>query len=338
MANYVYDNTVIQNKYESILKTKLDINNYLTVDRSLESAEGDDVEIYTRSVTGEFQDVAMGEGNTKDIEVTGTMRKYTVKTKQGRFTYYDEQARKDSKVVDTGLKGMAETSVNAWTTEAITEFLKAYTRNVVTSSISFNDFVDAIAFFGEDGAQGLTALIHPKYLATLRKNLKDDLKYNEDYVRTGYIGHVSGIPIVSCNIIPNGEVIIARKEAVTLFLKKNSETEQEREPNYRKNIVYMRKVAIAALTTESYVVRIAAAATTATTVTAAKAQKNITGAATTGAKVRVYLNNVYLTETEATNSAYAVTAPENLNAGDEILVIAQKPGQVSSYTTVTVAA
>ncbi len=337
MAHYVYDNKVIQNKYESILKTKLDINNYLTVDHSLESAEGDDVEIYTRSVTGDFQDVAMGEGNTQDIEVTGTMRKYTVKTKQGRFAYFDEQARKDGLVVDTGLKGMAETSVNAWTQEAIAEYEKAYSRNVATSSLSFNDFVDAVAFFGEDGATGLTALIHPKYHAVLRKNLKDDLKYNEDYVRTGYIGHVAGIPVVSCNVIPEGEVIISKKEAVTLFLKKASETEQERVPNIRKNIVYMRKVAITALTKENYVVRIAAAATTATTITATKAQKSITGAATTGAKVRVYVNNIFLGETTAASSAYSISATDDLAAGDEILVIAQKPGQVASYATATVA-
>ena len=337
MAHYVYENKVIQNKYESILKTKLDINNYLTVDHSLESAEGDDVEIYTRSVEGNFQDVAMGEGNTQDVEVTGTMRKYTVKTKQGRFTYYDEQARKDSLVVDTGLKGMVETSVNAWTAEAIAEYEKAYTKNVTTSSLSFDDFVDAVALFGEDGAAGLTALINPEYLATLRKNLKDDLKYVEGYVRTGYIGHVAGVPVVNSNVIPKGEVIISKKEAVTLFLKKASETEQEREPNLRKNIVYMRKVAITALTKESSVVRIAAAATTTTTITAAKAQKTITGAATTGANVRVYLNDTFLAETAAASSAYTVTAEKDLAAGDRVLVIAQKPGQVASYATVTVA-
>lgn len=337
MAHYVYENKVIQNKYESILKTKLDINNYLTVDHSLESAEGDDVEIYTRSVEGNFQDVAMGEGNTQDVEVTGTMRKYTVKTKQGRFTYFDEQARKDSLVVDTGLKGMVETSVNAWTAEAIAEYEKAYTKNVTTSSLSFDDFVDAVALFGEDGAAGLTALINPEYLATLRKNLKDDLKYVEGYVRTGYIGHVAGVPVVSSNVIPKGEVIISKKEAVTLFLKKASETEQEREPNLRKNIVYMRKVAITALTKESSVVRIAAAATTTTTITAAKAQKTITGAATTGANVRVYLNDTFLAETAAASSAYTVTAEKDLAAGDRVLVIAQKPGQVASYATVTVA-
>lgn len=337
MAHYVYDNKVIQNKYESILKTKLDINNYLTVDHSLESAEGDDVEIYTRSVEGNFQDVAMGEGNTQDVEVTGTMRKYTVKTKQGRFTYYDEQERKDSLVVDTGLKGMVETSVNAWTAEAIAEYEKAYTKNVVTSSLSFDDFVDAVALFGEDGAAGLTALINPEYLATLRKNLKDDLKYVEGYVRTGYIGHVAGVPVVSSNVIPKGEVIISKKEAVTLFLKKASETEQERDPNLRKNIVYMRKVAITALTKESSVVRIAAAATTSTTITATKAQKSITGAATTGANVRVYLNDTFLAETTAASSAYTVTAEKDLAAGDRVLVIAQKPGQVASYATATVA-
>lgn len=337
MANYVYPNEILQDKYNTVLKSKMDINNYLTVDNSLTASEGDDIEVVSRSVSGSFEDVAMGSGNSGSIEVTGTTSKYTVKTKQGRFVYYDEEARKDGKLVDTGITGMAEIARNAWSDEAIVEFEKAFTYNVATASISFNDFVDAIAYFGED-AEDIVALVNPSTLGTVRKNLKDDLKYSEDFVRTGYVGAIAGVPVKSTNLIPAGEVILAKKDAVTLFLKKDTEMEQERDANLRKNSIYSRKVGIVALTKDSHVVRIGANATTPTTVTTyTKAQKTVAGAATTGADVRVFVNGAFKKSAVASSSAYSVILDANLVAGDKIKVVAHKDGQIASVVDVTVA-
>ena len=70
-----------------------------------------------------------------------------------------------------------------------------------------------------------------------------------------------------------GKVTMATKEAVTLFNKKGTEVEQERDGNTRKNSIYSRKYYIAALTDETKAVVIvvgAAAVSTDTTVTAGK--------------------------------------------------------------------
>ena len=51
-------------------------------------------------------------------------------------------------------------------------------------------------------------------------------------------------------------MVIGTKEAVTLFNKKGTEVEQEREGNIRKNTVYSRKYYLAAMTNEAKAVKI----------------------------------------------------------------------------------
>jgi len=47
-----------------------------------------------------------------------------------------------------------------------------------------------------------------------------------------------------------GQVVLATREAVTVFIKKGVEVEPDRDPNTRKNDLYIRKVALVALTNE----------------------------------------------------------------------------------------
>jgi len=95
---------------------------------------------------------------------------------------------------------------------------------------------------------GLFLLINPAQVAEFRKSLGDELKFSEGFVRTGYIGSVCGVPVYISKGITAGKLILASKEAVTLYIKKNSEMEQERDADHRKNSVYARKVAVVALT------------------------------------------------------------------------------------------
>lgn len=50
------------------------------------------------------------------------------------------------------------------------------------------------------------------------------------------------------DIVPQGKVFLATREAVTAFIKKGVEVERDREPNTRKNDLYIRKVMVIALT------------------------------------------------------------------------------------------
>lgn len=83
MANTIYHNAVLENKYTSVLNTKLDLQNYMTVDDSLMQEAGMVKKVITKTVTGDVEDLAQGVGNTSTISVTTTTNDYTVGTTQG---------------------------------------------------------------------------------------------------------------------------------------------------------------------------------------------------------------------------------------------------------------
>lgn len=260
MAHTIYQNFILANKVSDILTTQVDLNTYMTVDTELAENAGMKKVINTYTATGNVENLAMGEGNTADIEVSFTPTEYTVGTTQGRFKYYDEQEMTDPMVVDAGLDGIAKTMVNDFTTKAIAEYEKA-TLTLTGTAWSFDTVVDAIAKMNLEDETGLFLLISPADQANFRKALKDDLKYVEGFVRTGYIGSVCGVPVIVSKAVAKGKGYLATKDAITLFIKKDTEIEQERDANTRENRVFVRKVALVALTDATKLVKITVSAT-----------------------------------------------------------------------------
>lgn len=247
MSHVIYDNFVLENKLEDLLATQLDMAQFATHDDSLVENPGMRKIIHTYTSSGDVEDLQMGEGNSDEIEVSFSDVEYRVGTTQGKFAYYDEQEMTDPMVVDAGLYGLATRMTNDLTDKIVAEFEKG---NLVYtgSQWKFGDFVDAIAMYPYEDENGLFVLINPAQKAEIRKNLADDLKYVEDFARTGYIGSVCGVPVFVSKAVPEGFAFLATKQAVTIFTKKGSETEQERDADHRKNTVFARKVMLVALT------------------------------------------------------------------------------------------
>ena len=103
----LYDNFVLENKIEDMLSTHVDLNNYLKPDYSLSENPGMVKKIHKYVANGNVEDLAMGEGNSEEIEVTFAEEEYRVGTTQGNFNYFDEQEMTDPMVVETGLAGIA---------------------------------------------------------------------------------------------------------------------------------------------------------------------------------------------------------------------------------------
>ena len=255
MAHTVYENIVLSNKINDILTTQIDLNNYMTIDTSMTESAGMKKVINTYTASGNVEELGMGEGNSTEITVSFTPTEYEVKTYQGKFAFYDEQEMTDPMVVDVGLEGSAKTMINTFTTKAIDEFKKA---TLVQSATAwgFDVIVDAIAKMNLESEEGLFLLISPADQAKFRKALKDDLKYSEGFVRTGYIGSVCGVPVIVSKAVPAGTGFLATKEAVSVFIKKDTETEYERDADKRNNTYWIRKVAVVALTDATKVVKI----------------------------------------------------------------------------------
>lgn len=255
MAHQIYENVVLSNKMNDILTTKVNLNNYMTIDTTLAEQAGNKKKVITRSATSSVEALGMGQGNTKALEVQKTEAEYEVLTYQGKFDFYDEEESADPYVVDAGLQFNADDMVNAFTTAAITEFDKA-TLSHTAGAWGFDVIVDAIAEMNIEDEAGLFLLISPEDKAALRKALKDDLKYSEDFSRTGYIGTVAGVPVIVSKAIAKGKAYLATKEAVTVFIKKDTETEYDRDPDTRHNMYWVRKVAVVALTDARKIVKI----------------------------------------------------------------------------------
>ena len=255
MAHQTYSNVVLSNKINDILATQVNLNNYMTIDNSLTQEAGMKKVVNVYTSTGEVEKLGMGQGNTGSIQVSFTPREYTVQTYQGKFSFYDEQEMTDPMIVDTGLQHSADRMVNAFTAAAIAEFEKASTQ-IDPNSWSFEVIADAIGLMNIEDESGLFLLISPADKAGFRNGLKNDLKYSEGFVRTGYIGTVCGVPVIVSKAVAPGKAYLATKDAVTVFIKKDTETEYERDADTRNNSYWVRKVAVVALTDDSKVIRL----------------------------------------------------------------------------------
>ena len=346
MANNPYNNFVLEDKFESQLTTKVDMANYLTADYSLSENAGMKKTIHKYKATGSVEDLAQGVGNSGVFEATYASEDYTVGVTQGKGQWYDEEAMKDPMIVETITKGMAEAMVNDFTSKAIAEMIK--TQQTVECDFSssssgyfFGKIVDGAALFGEE-SEGVFLLINPKDVAWARKQLEDSLKYSEGFVRTGYIGTVCGFPCIMTNAAPEGCAILATREAVTLFIKKATEIEQDRDPDIRKNLLFIRKVAVVALTNEKKAAILAKAQSTACVITTyTKNTKTVSGTCDSHAThVDVYVNGEYKATVAASSGSWTGTncLASNLAANDTVDAIAYAPGYAKKAATqVTVA-
>ena len=260
----IYDNFFLSNEVEDQFNSHLDLQQFCTIDRSLEGTAGMLRKINVYRATNGTEKVAQGEGNTKSIEVSYTPEEYRILLAQNRFEYFDEQAMTDPNLVPVGVRHMGTDMFNTVNADIFAEYKKA-TLSVEASAPDFGAFVDAQAKLGLENLEGVTVFgwVCPADMAKVRKALKEDLKYVEAYAKNGYVGTVGGVNLYTKKDATPGEILIATKEAVTLFVKKGTEIEQPprdaADANIRKNTILSRKYYVAALTDETKVVKIAIA-------------------------------------------------------------------------------
>ena len=280
MAHKIYDNFYLSNEIEDQYASHLDLQPFCTVDNSLMGTAGMVRDINVYSATSGTEKLTMGKGNTKSIEVSFEKKEYRIAMAQNRFDYFDEEEMTDPMLVPVGTRRMGSDMFNTVNGDVYGEFKKA-TMVVPVAKFNFDAFVDAVANLNiestdNDPAQTASmafAFVCPADAAELRKNLAEDLKYVESFVRSGYIGTVGGVSIYTKKDATKGTIVVATKQAVTIFNKKGTEVETERDANIRKNSIWSRKYYIAALTDATKAVKIvkgAAAKSTDESVSASK--------------------------------------------------------------------
>ena len=264
MAHTIYDNFFLSNEVEDQFNSHLDLQQFCTIDTTLQGTAGMLRKINVYRATNGTEKVDMGEGNTKSIEVSYTPEEYRILLAQNRFEYFDEQAMTDPNLVPVGVRHMGTDMFNTVNADIFAEYKKA-SLSVEASAPDFAAFVDAQAKLNLENLEGVTIFgwVCPADMAKVRKALKDDLKYVEAFAKNGYVGTVGGVNLYTKKDATPGEILIATKEAVTLFVKKGTEVEQPprsaADANIRKNTILSRKYYLAALTDETKVVKIAIA-------------------------------------------------------------------------------
>lgn len=234
----------------------------MKIDTNLVGEAGLTKKINRYTYTGAVQTVAEGAANTIRGAVSFTPVSYDVIVSQQVFDYTDEQFQQDPTVVDMGMKGGSDYMVNDLNTKFFAELAKATLTQEYpkTGAISYDTVVDAISKMNIEDESGLFMLIGTDLKAAIRKDADFKAAQLGSILFNGQIGSIAGIPVIVSKLVPVDGAYVASPEAVTLFVKKESEIEQARAGEIRTNTIIMRKVHLVALTDSTKVVKIVRAA------------------------------------------------------------------------------
>ena len=269
-SNVVFDNRVIGSKFQSILATLLNAKNFMTIDTTLAQAPGmyKTINTYTNTA-GTVEQLAEGYGNSTTGVVEVVSKDYRVLTEQYRWMVSDEDVMKDPKVVDAHVKFAAEKIANKLTSN----FYSALDTKVGGSGADADDFivhsemmasgkhieydfiVDCLTYLNYENESDLFLIIPNTWKGYLRKD--DEFKGARmgELLFTGQIGSIAGIPVI-CTKALTDEAFLMTKEAVTMFIKKDTSVEDKRDPDKRETFYWNRAVYVCALTDASKAVRL----------------------------------------------------------------------------------
>ena len=257
MAHQLYPNKVLENKITDLLNTKVNARALANIDTSLTENAGMKKAINKYSYDGEVESLAAGEGNTKAGKVSYTSVEYTVEVLQQKFRYQSEDIMTDPMILDAGMEGSATVMVNDINDRVFAEFAKATATSEYEDALNYDAVVDGIASMNIEDEAGLFLVVGTDKKAELRKDPDFKGARLGEILYNGQIGSIAGVPIVVSKLVNEKDAILATKEAVTIFVKKESEVEQERDADTRTNDVFLRRVAVVALTNEAAIVKLA---------------------------------------------------------------------------------
>ena len=255
MANTVYPNKVIEAKAKDILTTQINARSMMTIDTSLTQNAGMVKTINTYTYSGAAEEVAAGSGNSTRGSIAYVGKDYTVKMVQQAFDYLDEDFMKDPVIVDYGIKGATSVMSNKMTTDfysalatksGASELVKGITF-AKGKALSYDVIVDAISELNLEDESKIFIVIPNAWKASLRKDADYKSAQMGEVIYNGQVGTICGIPVIATKALTD-KAYVMTNEAVTLFLKKDVEVEQDRDADKRKNSVYLRDCYVCALT------------------------------------------------------------------------------------------
>lgn len=274
MANLINPQVMgdmIDAKIEALLK----ITKYAKVDTTLQGVAGDTKTVPSWNYIGDAEDIAEGAEVDLTAMSAGT-KTFTIKKAMKAVGITQE-------AVNSGLGnpiGQAEKQLAMSIAGKVDQdVLDAVMTSTITSgdgtkAIGYTGIVDAVGVFDEEEMTDKVMFVAPEQVTTLRKDadfISAD-KYNNNVVMTGEIGMIAGVHIVPSKKIKASDSIfkcpVIKLEpeasetdftedelpAVTIFLKKNTQTDAEWKPRTQTHEITTAKYYGVALTNEAKVV------------------------------------------------------------------------------------
>lgn len=275
MMNNLINPQVMGDMIEAKIDALLRITPYAKVDTTLQGVAGDTKTVPSWNYIGDADDVAEGEEVDLTAMSAGT-KTFTIKKAMKAVGITQE-------AVNSGLGnpiGQAEKQLAmAIAGKVDQDVLDAVLTSTVvsgdgTTQIKYAGIVDAVGKFEEEEQTEKVMFIAPEQETTLRKDsdfISAD-KYDNNVVMTGEIGKIAGVHILKSKKIQAAEGIytcpIIKLEAadseteytedelpaVTIFLKKNTQTDAEWKPRTQTHEITTAKYYGVALTNEAKVV------------------------------------------------------------------------------------
>ena len=119
--------------------------------------------------------------------------------------------------------------------------------------------VDAISELNLEDESKIFIVIPNAWKAALRKDEDYKSARQGEVIYNGQVGAIAGIPVIATKALTD-KAYVMTNEAVTLFIKKDVEVEQDRDVDKRKNSIYLRDCYVCALTDATKACKISEAA------------------------------------------------------------------------------
>lgn len=252
------------------LKAKISVLGYAKLDTTLEGRAGSEVTVPRRKFDGMAVEVAEGE-EIPIRKLIDEIAKYAVK-KVGVGAEVTDEA------VVSGLGDPVQDAVNAIVnaiiakldTDSMSELLKSKTIFTADGQIDYEAVVNGIDLFDEEEIREKVIFVHPNQVTSIRKDASfiDRTKYGNEVMVTGEIGSIAGArvkpskrvegcggyfynPIV---ILSNDVEVDDETQALTYFLKRDTNVEFDRKSSRRLTEVTGDQMYVVALTNGEKVV------------------------------------------------------------------------------------
>lgn len=251
---------------------KIRLTPYAKLDTTLQGRAGDTITLPKFGYIGEAEVVGEGEEiPTRALSVSSVQ--HTIKKIGIGGIITDEAALSGyGNPVGELNNQMALSIASKCDEDAMTELLKASTTYVSDSVISYNAVVNAIDLFGEEENSEKVMFVHPKQVTQLRldPNFIARDKYGNQVMIDGEIGMIGNARIVASKRVQKDETTkyylnpIVKLEndaeteedspALTVFLKRETNIEVDRQPRKRQTEITGDRMYVVALTNDTKVV------------------------------------------------------------------------------------